>query len=242
MEANIRDAVTSTTFLFIVSVTIIELINRARARFNSRKGTFDDALSTDDLKTLGKYFSTKFGKVPITAYVRNGNTRESVNKILSRLSEYVTPPSEESVESALPPIAEKRTKPKGEQSGNLKLLLEPLPSDPPALRRAIQSVASGDEWSGLARVRRDLERRIQERVSVPSRLPIYRLVQMLEPPPAVHAAYRSFSKIANAAVHGTDVEPVLALQALDSARKVYAWLDRLPLPNQIVSGIEPLDD
>lgn len=224
-------SIAASTAAFSAATLIQEWLRSRLGRASSRKEAFETAISSDDLKTVGRYLSEQFGRVPISSYVRNDDTRKSVNKILARLTAYVDADEEDIAASAKESAEVAKQQSAGMVDSELQVLMQPQPDDPSALQLAIKSVAAGDEWSGLARVRRDLERELQRRMVSQTRLPPFRMLQVLEPPSDVSRRFKAFSQVANAAVHGSDVEPVLAFRALENARRIYEWLAKVPVRN-----------
>lgn len=236
-------------FISLISISLLVIyraVDFINSYNNARKSDFDEALKSDDLENIGSYFSSRFGKVSIQSYVGHKDTRERVDKILKKLSEYTAlAPEDTAVDGVVAKATSERPGTDGgqlEQADHEEIAykeLKPLESDPEALRSALDSFAAGDEWNALARVRRDLEAKVRLRLPGGVRLPLAKAVQFLEPPKEIHAAYRDFVTIANAAIHGIEVPVSRAISALNAARPVYTWLETIPPhPSRLLPSAE----
>lgn len=198
--------------------------NAWQAEKKTASESFEAALSSDDINTLGKYFNENFSPVKLSTYTTDSAIKERINTYLRRIGDFVEATPEEIASLA------------GSESdfSAPSQAVEPVPStiqpvesvavDPAPLLLAAKSIMAGDSWSGLARVRRDLEKELRRRTPDAGRMPLVRLAQLVEMPPEIMRSFREFSSIANAAVHGSDIGPTDALKALDDARKVYRFL------------------
>lgn len=225
--------------LFLVSALFPALLEFARfvvRRFNawdaSRKTeskAFEAALASDDLAILGGYFRDHFSPIKLATYSSDQDIRKRIDQYLNKVRDYV----DASVEDiAALKDAEAEVAAPHEDIQPVPHEFEELPGDVAALKLAVRSIRAGDSWSGLARVRREIERVLRRQVPDAGHMPLVRLAQLVEMPPETMRSFREFSSIANAAVHGSDIGPTDALRALDDARKVFEFLreaDRRPV-------------
>ncbi len=215
---------------------LLEFVRFVVRRFNawdaSRKTeskAFEAALASDELAILGGYFRDHFSPIKLATYSSDRAIRKRIDQYLNKVRDYVDASAEDiaalkdaesevaAPNDVLPPVPQEFVE---------------LPGDVAALKLAVRSIRAGDSWSGLARVRREIERVLRRQVPDAGHMPLVRLAQLVEMPPATMRSFREFSSIANAAVHGSDIGPTDALRALDDARKVFEFLreaDRRPV-------------
>lgn len=216
--------------LLLVSALFPALVELARffvRRFNawdaSRKTeskAFEAALASDELATLGGYFRDHFSPIKLATYSSDQDIRTRIDQYLSKVRDYVDASAED---IATLKEAESEVAVPNEEVPTATEFQE-MPGDAAALKLAVRSIRSGDSWSGLARVRREIERVLRRQVPDAGHMPLVRLAQLVEMPPEAMRSFREFSSIANAAVHGSDIGPTDALRALDDARKVFEFL------------------
>lgn len=199
---------------------VVRRYNAWQAEKQTASNAFEKALESDDLNTLGKYFDENFSPVKLSTYTTDKAIRSRVNTYLKRIGDFVEATPDEIASLA----ANESDLAANEPPTDATPPVEAAPGDTVALLLAAKSIWAGDSWSGLARVRRDLEKALRLRAPDAGHMPLVRLAQLVEMPPEVMRSFREFSSIANAAVHGSDIGPTDALKALEDARKVYRFL------------------
>ena len=209
------------TLASIAAGVISALAMRSSAARSKRKrekeareldvGRVEEALSSDDLGTLGKYVYEGFGDVSVEGFAQDLDTRKSVDQVFSMLKQYLgaTP-------SPQPPIAE----PDWRGDPNAEVL-----DVEPEFRVAFDEINRGDVWNGLARLRRALEIRLRgfaEQSGLATKWTgAGQIVNALGHKNIIDyetkTALRYAIEIANRGVHGVDVAQDQAIEALFSA-------------------------
>lgn len=204
-------------FIYEAIKAIFRKISSLQDSKRVEKELFEKALSSDNLAEVGAYFSNKFSKVKLVTYTEDRNVKGKIDVYLKKIGDFVEVSSEDADTYR-------------EISNSIKESDEPhsvqaRPDDPEVIKRALESIKLGDSWSGLARVRRDIESRLRKNVSSGEYLPLLKLAYLIEMPRGVLHSLRRFLSVANAAIHGEDTDLDETLIALEEARNVYAYLD-----------------
>lgn len=186
------------------------------------------AIASDDLKTLGAYLYDDVGRVTVASYLRNETLRQRVDAALDRVSDYV------GREADIEPILEAPSNPRvdtdsfdgvGAQSAR-------------ELREVQREIRNGQVWNALARLRRHIEITLRtltgdEPTARPSSAGS--LVRNLAKRGAISAdaagSLQYAIQVANRGIHGEDIDPGQAEEALLSA-----WIGLAELANPTRGG------
>ena len=169
----------------------------------------DAAISSLDLNALGGYIYGTLGAMPIAEYAANSSARSDVARALEEIGRFVSEDEPLAGEAADYETADR------------------------SLLEAQQSLRAGDTWQSLARLRRSIEielRAVADRHGIPvtTRAGAGRLLRTLEDakavPSEVAGPLRYAIEVANKAIHGEDVSPGLAEEALYSADRAMRQL------------------
>jgi hypothetical protein len=168
-----------------------------------------DAISALDLASLGTYLYETLGSVPLASYASDTQTRRDVARALDDIENFVTEDQ---------PLAVDQRDERAAMS---------------SLDAARQALAQRDTWQALAQLRRSIEidlRAFADRhsVVVPPRAGAGRLLAELESsdllPAEVTGPLRYAVDIANSAIHGEDVSPHVADEAIFTATRALSQI------------------
>jgi len=161
--------------------------------------SFETALGSADLRTLGKYLDDHLGAIDVERYARDDAARSKVDLVLAQLEKFLGP-TEESDDSEVPSPPSEAAKRVPETKG--------LPED------VVARLNAGDEWGALVRLRVFLELASNEvlqahGVSVQASNSLGGLTEFLRREGLVTAdvigAMRFAGGIANRAAHGKPI-------------------------------------
>lgn len=200
---------------------VVRRLNAWDASRKTESKAFEAALASDELAILGGYFRDHFSPIKLATYSSDQAIRKRIDQYLNKVRDYVDASADD---IAALKEAESEVAAPNEDPPPVPPEFAELPDDVAALKLAVRSIRAGDNWSGLARVRREIERVLRRQVPDAGHMPLVGLAQLVEMPPETMRSFREFSSIANAAVHGSDIGPTDALRALDDARKVFEFL------------------
>jgi hypothetical protein len=170
---------------------------------------FRTALTSDSQAELGGYLDENIGEFSVREYAENAKVRERVNAFLARLEEFVGKSAEIPPE---PPTPEPHT------SG--------VEFADPALQNVGVRINQGAIWDALSALRRVIEVRLRTLsgrtdIEIAPRAGAGRVLRLLEQRQIVPSdAARNLKyaiDVANRGVHGLDVSPDEALEALQEA-------------------------
>lgn len=210
----IATALAALAGFFAASATALSTRREMRDAKNAVKriheSSPDAAISSLDLASLGTYIYGTLGSIPITEYASNNDARRDVARALDQIERFVT--DEESVPTR--GLARERT---AEQW----------------LAEAHRTLATQDTWQGLAQLRRSIEIELrslarQHEVDVPANAGAGRLLNALVKsevlPSDLARELRQAIAVANRAIHGDEISPAVAEDALYSAARVLGVL------------------
>jgi hypothetical protein len=184
------------------------------------------ALRSNDISIVGNYLYDNIGSTRVSNYVRDDAVHEKVTRALDSILAFLGPeevtitPEEEEEAEAVNPSAESRERP------------EPGLSADTEMGKALQEIRYGETWNGLARLRRHIEaqlRKIAPDVLADSNISAGRLLdlmvrrELILPGPAKQLRYAI--TVANAGIHGEDVDVNQAEAAWNLASTALASLD-----------------
>jgi hypothetical protein len=169
------------------------------------------SLSSDSLSELGDYLENSLGPFLVSEYAHNKKVRERVNLFLGRLQDYLCTQEEVDVERPDFPLA------KGAPVGNFDDKLQIVE----------QKLVEGTPWDALAALRRIVEMRLRDlarkrdvkthdRAGAGSILESLRRTDII--PDGIARSLRYSITVANRAVHGFEVTPDEADEAVRHAR------------------------
>ena len=229
-------------FLALFSIWIKKSVSSNKARFSADEKTFEDALASADLMTLGTMLRNRFGTVSVEALLDDKVTQERVFKSLERLTEVVNQPFPEKEEDKCTPS---NTKEKNnikstkfinkldmadniEKKNYLDLLGQNTRSDiskniNDIANRADNMLQKSEIWTALASARRDLEMLILQ-VIPERRHPVFSSRVFLNPD--LSDAMKRFLMVANRAIHGVNTSREEAEAAI---RSLYFISKKLPI-------------
>lgn len=197
--------IAATTALFAVGSSGVNVLVRylalRRERDTLRKADTAAAIASDDLSTLGYHLFERLGSTTVRSYLSDDEVRSDIAHALAAVRNYLGGSAATAQGSdPLDGAAAQPTKPDA-----------PLP----------QGALTEDTWTQLARARRDLELALGSALDIDledRRLAAAQLVALAREQAVLSAeegeTLRRAVNVANRAVHGTDVDPDAALEAL----------------------------
>lgn len=192
-------------------------VTKKRLKEEARAEQFEVAISSDNLAIIGNYLRNDLGKLDLKDYLNDEDTRNKVNRYLKRLDDLVQIP--ENTESMSEDFVEVGP---DEQLSYFEIFGD----DPQPVRAAIERINAGEVWTGLAGLRRDIEKQLS--LAFPSsdgrKGPPYRNVR----DPDLNVMLRRFWFLASKAIHGEDLSIEETSTAVKLARTVYRQL--MPVP------------
>jgi hypothetical protein len=171
----------------------------AEAVERARSSSAESAIAAIDLQALGDYVYETLGRIPIAEYASNPSARRDVTSALEDIERFL---DNEAVSPAHP--------------------MEPAAG----VAAARRSLADGDVWQALARLRTAIEVDLRQRASrldidMPERAGAGRLLSVLVNaqglPPNAAGPLRYAIEVANKAVHGEPVPLAPADEAIYTA-------------------------
>ena len=172
----------------------------------------NEVLRDTSVRSLGGLLVDDLGKTSLPSYVRDPLARKEFRRAFNAVREYVGTDAE---------ILDKDEPSNGQQSfvNSDAAWARPLTT---AGQRAISELNSGETWNALALMRRELETTLAERMPIsnagPPRVGAGRLAGLAAKQgiisPQVAAELRYPISVANAAIHGEEVSPDAALEAI----------------------------
>jgi hypothetical protein len=185
------------------------------------------ALQSNDITMLGRYLYDNIGATRVSNYVNDKVVRERVQQALAGVLAFLGPEEneitpEEAVEAE--EAAGQRSQEHEGYGTEVGLADEPM-------RIALEDIRVGEVWNGLARMRRYLETRL--RAIAPAdinmdRLGLGQLLNILTNlgivPESVNAQLRYPIRVANAGIHGNDIDRGQAEEAWRMAASALAEL------------------
>lgn len=177
-----------------------------------KKVRVDEVLGESSVRSLGGLLVEDLGKTSLPSYVRDPRVRTEFRRAFNAVREYVGTDAESGDEDE--PVS---GKPGIEDSG--VAWARPLTS---AGQRATSELNSGETWNALALMRREIETALAELLPTSGegrpRVGAGRLVGLAARQgiisPQVAAELRYPIGVANAAIHGEEVSPDAALEAI----------------------------
>ena len=185
-----------------------------------------EALHSNDISMLGNYLYDNIGATRISNYVHDDAVREKVNRALDGVLKFLGPeevgitPQEVAEAEAATPSAESRERRYSGQPADVEM------------RKALQEIQYGEPWNGLARMRRHIETQLRQlapdtmtnaSISAGRLLDLMTRQEFIPPGPAKQLRYAI--RVANAGIHGENVDPSQAEEAWDMARAALSALD-----------------
>lgn len=185
------------------------------------------ALQSNSISELGGYLYDNIGATRVSNYVDDNAVRERVTRALDSVVAFlgpeevrITAEEVEEAEAATPAPSVPQEQGEVEQLADAEM------------RRALQEIQYGETWNGLARMRRHIEvqlRRIAPPDSFPPNVSAGRLLELMARRGVIQQGtvkqLRFAIRVANAGVHGEDVNPGQAEEAWNMARVALAELD-----------------
>jgi hypothetical protein len=197
-----------------------------------------EVLGSSNLGRLGRYLYDDIGSTRISNYVENENVRDRVSRALAGVVEFLgTEEIQIRPEDAQAP-SDDVGEPVDEAIDGLREVPPPEQSE---MQRALSEITFGEVWNGLARMRRHLEVRLRAAVqemlpgdvfaaeksfrarSAGSLVRILRQAGKISSDTEEHLRYAI--DIANAGVHGTEVDVYQAQSAWEAAVRGLATLE-----------------
>ena len=172
-----------------------------------RGASVESAISSDSLQSLGHFFRDQIGSTSIASYVGNDDLKIQFRKKFNAVVVYLTPEGES--ELIAPPIADVWT-------------AVPSARIDADVAAAYSSIAEGETWNALARIRRALELRLREllqgtvdvrpRMAAGQMLALATQLGLVDPDSG--SSLRYAVQVANRAIHGEDVDAYAAVEAV----------------------------
>ena len=178
--------------------TALDILRQRKRESALAKESFEEILSSADLKTLGKYLDDQLGAVNVGRYARKPDARDRVDRALSRLEEFL----------GTDDVAEYTSAGAGAEVGPYATAIHGLPVD------VTDRLNSGDDWGALVRLRIALEQAttaaLERRgLGVQSRMPFRQRLDLLVKLQAIDedavGSAMTARGIANRAAHGQPV-------------------------------------
>lgn len=204
--------------------TIVALVRKRRDLHKSLEGAeeavLNARLATLDLGALSSYLYDELGDTKIGALSSNPMLRKKVTSVLDAVVEYVGTDAE--VRSESDDVGDRR-----EQSGLSPARIEAVH---PELSKSVEEIRGGAAWNGLARMRRLVEvtlRELARREGLEmSGQGVGQLLRNLDRadllPPGMMQELQYPIQIANAGIHGEDVDTGQAIEAVLIVDRVLA--------------------
>jgi len=165
-----------------------------------------EALDADQIRVLGTYLEERLGSITIAEYSADTATRARVSLFVSRISQFLEQPENESPTEA-------------------PAILRPQEAGATEFEEVEEMILSERVWDGLARLRRTIEIRLRElanesvthAASIGAGQLLKELIklELVRPDAVVYLKYAI--SVANRGVHGVDVSVGEALEALWAA-------------------------
>lgn len=184
-------------------------------------------LQSDDLTRLGRYLYETIGPTRISNYVGNMEVRSQVSRALDGVFEFLgTEETEispaESAEAAQE-VGDSEAAQTAEEEA-IKVLDEPETEELSEMQKALHEITFGEVWNGLARMRRYIEGQLADIALERSewrRLSAGRLLTRLRQAGYIsdrtEKLLRYAIDVANAGIHGGEIEVGQAQEAWESA-------------------------
>lgn len=207
-------AVISATLALSTSVVTLAGAASSRratvARLSALKAvSAERAIGADSIDALGSLLIEGLGPTSLSSYIRNSQVRSEFQKVLDSVVQFLGG-SGVAVESAPDHRAYSM------QTGDSRR----VPADP-ELAKAVESLNQGEIWNALARSRRRLEVELRERLGGErrgARLGAGGLLRLLvrsgDLDVGTSGALQYAVAVANRGVHGEDVDPGEAMEAI----------------------------
>jgi hypothetical protein len=206
----------------ILGVLLAAAIDRTLGRIDARRKLraadeqrFQSALNSDSLDELGHYLDDVIGNFSTSQYAENPKVRTRVNSFVARLEDFVGKPQDIPPEPAMPPH------------------VEVVQDIDPTLQDVQRRIERGAIWDGLALLRRTIEANLRliahrNAVEVPERIGAGRMLSLLRQrqviPEDVERNLRYAIDVANRGVHGLEVSPGEASEAVQEASNAFSKL------------------
>jgi hypothetical protein len=193
------------------------------------------ALQSNDIAKLGEYLYDNIGATRVSNYVNDSAVRERVKQALGSVLTFLGPEettitSEETEEAEQ---AEQTERPRRTAEFDERYSLEQ--SIGSEMGKALEEIRFGEVWNGLARMRRYIEARLRtiasefpniDKMSLSPLLDI--LTRQERIPLGIARQLRYAIRVANAGIHGTDIDRG---QAEEAWRMAAGALAELELPS-----------
>lgn len=183
------------------------------------------ALQSNDITELGKYLYENIGATRVSNYVNDTVVRERVKQALGSVITFLGT-EEKEITSEETEEAERTAGPLTPEDYDTELL-----SADETMRKALDEIRFGEVWNGLARIRRYIETRLlaiapddikDAKPSLSRLLDILTRQERITPLIAKQLRYPI--RVANAGIHGTDIDRD---QAEEAWRMASSALDEL---------------
>ena len=191
------------------------------------------ALQSNDIAKLGEYLYGNIGATRISNYVSDNVVRERVKQALGGILTFLGPEESEITNEE----AEEAAGPIPLTPENYKVGLSQADE---TMTRALEEIRIGEVWNGLARMRRYIESQL--RAFIPDDLTIAKmslgqllnlLVSQGRIPAEIATQLRYPIKVANAGIHGTDI---------DRGQAEEAWVVAMSALTELASSVSPGTD
>ena len=179
---------------------------------NTEQKEFERTINSGDLETIGFYLKHELGGVAAAAYASNERIRSRIDRSLRRIGAMVAlPAAPNQTDEVSAEIGAQASEPSPVKDFNAQKMLD----------EAWQQIKTGKPWNGLFSLRRDIEMRLKPSFSDAQEV----LRRRAFKDPIAAREFGRFHRIASRAIHGAPISVEEALQALASARVVYAALE-----------------
>lgn len=210
-------------------------INEKKANQATEEQKFLRAIDSVELKIVGAYLRDNIGSIPIDVYATDRRARERITKHVQALARFLEIDEQRGetdvVRASTSRPAQAEASPPTVASVDPRLVAEIERF--PAVEQALRELRSGEVWNALARLRRDLEILLRQRlgVSPSTRMALGEAARLNEFPADVREHLAAFAFVANRAVHGHEVSGLEAAAALEHALVVYDFIERQSAPS-----------
>jgi hypothetical protein len=168
------------------------------------KSKEDEVLRSTDINKLGEYLYNNVGRARISSYVRDENVRDRVARTLETIIDFLGT-EEVKVDAATTPPSQVNVG---------------MSSTDDEMQKALNDIRHGEVWNGLSRLRRHIEmqlRRVLPNIAEGRRLSAGQLLNNLTRTELISAQgaamLRHAINVANAGIHGEDIDPSQAEDA-----------------------------
>lgn len=214
----------------------VRAIKAAREKLHAAElSSFEAALASDDLNTLGRYLDEKIGAFDVSEYMNNREVADRVDRYVGRILVFLG--TDEEVDE------EERVARPGESTEAATLWLGEEPFPPP-FDSILREVETGEVWNALAKLRRHLEvelRHIASRLGFKERhlRSAGQIVHLLADKVGVDRdsleRVRYAVSVSNRAIHGRVVSAAEAQEAVwNGAVGLRQLVDQFPSSNIIL--------